>query len=288
MCGRSTRRTNQAARVSISRRGAPAANGRRAPDTHRGLYRAGAVAGRQEGRVVVRGEVFAASAQGRRRRRAHQPRRHDNEFGVTWSPDSRTLVYASDREGAAHLFLYDFATTAETRLTSGADADHSPRVLARRQARGVRPRRPRAARARSRARKQERAVAHGVFDRPPFAGDAAVGVVARQPMARVSHHRHQGLHQRARSRRSTAPRSRPISFLANSFANTVSWSRTARPCASIARPAHRAAADRAHRSAAAHAAVPRRPVSRSLPRGAGAAIATGAHAAPGAAQARDE
>jgi Tol biopolymer transport system component/C-terminal processing protease CtpA/Prc len=74
---------------------------------------------------VVHGEVFAASAKDGGDA-ARVTRSAGSEGQVTWAPDSRRVVYASDREGAIHLFLYDFTTGAETRLTQGARDDAWP------------------------------------------------------------------------------------------------------------------------------------------------------------------
>ena len=76
---------------------------------------------------VAHGEVFAASAQegGQAARVTRTP--EAVEYQVIWAPDSRRLVYVSEREGGKHLWLYDFATREEKRLTSGAGADDTPR-----------------------------------------------------------------------------------------------------------------------------------------------------------------
>jgi Tol biopolymer transport system component/C-terminal processing protease CtpA/Prc len=42
------------------------------------------------------------------------------ERHVTWSPDSRSLFYVSDRHGEDEIFRYDFPTRTETRLTHDA------------------------------------------------------------------------------------------------------------------------------------------------------------------------
>jgi len=75
---------------------------------------------------VARGEVFADFAdketdkeqrQGPSFRVTNTPFR---ERDVTWSPNSRKLIYTSDRHGDEELFLYDFTTQVETRLTASA------------------------------------------------------------------------------------------------------------------------------------------------------------------------
>ena len=71
------------------------------------------------------------------------------EAELAWSPDSRRLVYVSDRDGTHHLFLYDFAHRQETQLTSGRGARQHAALLAGREVDRVRARLTRAARDRS-------------------------------------------------------------------------------------------------------------------------------------------
>jgi tricorn protease len=72
---------------------------------------------------VAHGEVFAdfgdketdkEQRQGPSFRVSNTPFR---ERDVAWSPDSRRLVYTSDRHGDAEVYLYDFVAHTETRLT---------------------------------------------------------------------------------------------------------------------------------------------------------------------------
>src|SRR5262249_34497809 len=48
------------------------------------------------------------------------------ESQVTWSPDGRKLVYASERDGMLSLYLFDFGTNAETRITTSSKDDFAP------------------------------------------------------------------------------------------------------------------------------------------------------------------
>ena len=215
-------RTNQTARIAISRRGAPAANGVEHLSLTEGFTELALSPDGRKVAVVVRGEIFAASARdgGDAARVTRTPQ---NEFGVTWSPDSRRLVYASDRDGIAHLFQYDFATTAETRLTSGTVADHSPRfspdgklvafVRGDNQLRVL-----------DLDSKQDRAVAKGVFDRPPFVG---IPPMTWSPDNRWIAYLTSGIKGFTNVQAAAIDGSadRPISFLANAFAGTVAWSR---------------------------------------------------------------
>ena len=76
---------------------------------------------------IAHGEVFAASAKdaGDALRISHTAAA---ESQPAWSPNSRSLVYGSDQDGATHLFQYDFATRSQTRLTDGDTDDSSPIV----------------------------------------------------------------------------------------------------------------------------------------------------------------
>ncbi len=71
---------------------------------------------------AARGEIFAASS-----KEAGEAVRITNtaapESFVAWSPDSRKLVYDSERDGVMSIYQYDFATETEIRLTrNGNDA----------------------------------------------------------------------------------------------------------------------------------------------------------------------
>ncbi len=74
---------------------------------------------------VAHGEVFAASTKdgGDATRISNSAA---NESQPVWTPNSRSLVYMSTRDGSAHLYQYNFATRDETRLTDGALDDGSP------------------------------------------------------------------------------------------------------------------------------------------------------------------
>jgi tricorn protease len=75
---------------------------------------------------VAHGEVFAASAKdgGPAARVTRTPAA---EYQVVWAPDSRRLVYVSERDGDHKLWLYDFATGEETPLAAGPGTDDTPR-----------------------------------------------------------------------------------------------------------------------------------------------------------------
>nr|MCU0491371.1 S41 family peptidase [Chloroflexaceae bacterium] len=81
---------------------------------------------------VVRGEVFAdfADKETDKEQRQGPSFRITNtaarERAVTWTPDSRSLVYISDRHGEDELYRYDFGSGSETRLTSDQAPKNRP------------------------------------------------------------------------------------------------------------------------------------------------------------------
>lgn len=75
--------------------------------------------------VISHGEVFAASSKD-----GGEAVRITNtvapESNLAWSPDSKKLVYSSERGGAYEIFQYDFPTETETQLTRGTNEDIAP------------------------------------------------------------------------------------------------------------------------------------------------------------------
>ncbi|MFN7934195.1 MAG: S41 family peptidase [Bryobacteraceae bacterium] len=82
-----------------------------------------------DGRKVaftVRGEVFATSSdEGGQAVRVS--RTHGHETQLEWAPDSIRLAYVSDRGGPYNVYLYNFASGEETKLTSAQESDVTPR-----------------------------------------------------------------------------------------------------------------------------------------------------------------
>ncbi|MCG8348147.1 MAG: S41 family peptidase [Chloroflexales bacterium] len=82
---------------------------------------------------VARGEVFAdfADKETDREQRQGPSFRVTNtqarESEITWTPDSRSLIYISDRHGEDELYRYDFLTRTETRLTNDLSPKTQPR-----------------------------------------------------------------------------------------------------------------------------------------------------------------
>ena len=170
---------------------------------------------------VVRGEVFAASAADGGDA-ARVTNSYAEESQPTWSPDSRRLVYVSERDGVPHLFLYDFTTTTETQLTRDAADDSTPRfspdgkMLAF--IRGAKE-----LRVIDVAAKTERVVATAYFERAPLISDRPF---AWSPDSKWLAYLPVGDNQFKNLSIVSVEggAGRPASFLANVFNNTVSWS----------------------------------------------------------------
>lgn len=212
--------TSNAARVSISRRGAPASVGVEHLTLTDGFTELALSPDGKKVAFAARGEIFAASAKdgGDATRLTRTP---ESEAYVVWSPDSRKLVYSSDRDGITHLYLYDFAANAESQLTNGNDADHSARFS---------PDGKQIAyvhgdaelRALDLATKSDRAIARGLFDRPPFAGEPPFAWSPDgQWVAYLSTGAKGFTNVMIVAASGGTPR--PASFIANAFSNTISW-----------------------------------------------------------------
>jgi tricorn protease len=158
--------SGEATRVSIALRGAPAGE----VSEHRSFTNGfSELALSPDGKKVafaVHGQIFAASSKD-----GGDAARITNTSGaedeVAWSPDSRQIVYVSDRDGTPHVYLYDFSTRAESQLTRGPQADTQPQFSPD----GKQLAFLRAARqliVLDMAGKQERVLTTGHLDRPPL------------------------------------------------------------------------------------------------------------------------
>jgi Tol biopolymer transport system component/C-terminal processing protease CtpA/Prc len=214
--------TGRAARVALQRRGAsagPSVERLRMTDQLQEL--ALAPDGKKVA-FVARGEIFAASTTegGDATRVSVTPA---PESQPEWAPDSRRLVYVSDRNGTGQLFLYDFSNNSETQLTRSGQGDDTPRFSPDGKSVAF-VRGGRELRAVDLESKQERVVASGAFERPPINPDRPF---AWSPDGRWIAFMPVG--SRLYRNVFVAPsagggKAQPLSFLANSGSNTVSWS----------------------------------------------------------------
>jgi tricorn protease len=213
--------TSQAREVPITLRGVPAA----AAIEHRTFTdQIQELALAPDGKKIaftVHGEIFSASAKdgGEAVRITTTP---GEEAGLTWSPDSRRLAYTSDRAGVHHLFVYDFGGAQETPLTAGPGRDNMPRyspdgkwIAFQRDSRELRVIDP--------SSREERLVVRGVFDMPPFADTRDYGW---SPDSRFIAYFTAGAKafQNVHVVPVAGGDGRPISFVANTFAGSLSWS----------------------------------------------------------------
>jgi len=170
---------------------------------------------------VVRGEVFAASASdgGDAARVSNSSA---EEYQIAWAPDSRRIVYVSDRDGVPHLFLYDFTSNSETQLTRDAADDSTPHFSPDGKSlafiRGAKE-----LRVMDVAAKTDRIVKTAVFERPPVGSDRPFvwspdsKWIAYVPIA-------ENQFKNVNVVAVDGSTSGSASFLANVFNNTISWS----------------------------------------------------------------
>ena len=213
--------SGQAKQVSITRRGAPAGPGVEHLTFTNQIQEAALAPDGKKVAFVVHGEVFAASAKdgGDAARITHT---EAPELEVAWSPDSRKLVYVSTRSGSANIYLYDFTSNSETRLTSTESSDALP-VFAPDGKSIAFERSGRELRVFDVESKQERLLATGYLGRPPlnasrpFAWSPDSRWLAYITLGNKSFRNIQVV-------AAAGGESRQISFLANSFSDSVSWS----------------------------------------------------------------
>jgi Tol biopolymer transport system component/C-terminal processing protease CtpA/Prc len=175
--------------------------------------------------LVVHGKAFAASARDGGEAVRINSGSSGLESHVTWAHDSKRLVYVSDRDGPRHLFLYEFGSGTETRLTRGADDDTSPH-FGPDDASLAFERNGSELRVIELKTRKERLLAAGQgFERAPF--DRAPAPLAWSPKGDWIAYTSIGA--RGFSNLYVVPadgsaKARQVTFLANSFAHSVSWS----------------------------------------------------------------
>lgn len=172
---------------------------------------------------IARGEIFAASS----KEGGDAAKVTDTaaaESFVAWAGDSTKIVYASERAGDMSLYQYDFPTETETRLTSG-NSDALP-VFAPDGKSFVFVRNARQLFLYDVEKKQERKLCDFYTDLPPLLGKETL---AWSPDGKWIAFLTYAPQNRSYTNVNVVSvenggASRPISFLANSFSNSISWS----------------------------------------------------------------
>jgi tricorn protease len=171
--------------------------------------------------MVARGEVFAASAKD-----GGDGQRLTNtaaaESFPAWSPDSRKVVYASERSGKMQIFQYDFATESETQITNTGD-DFAP-VYAPDGKSIAFVRNARALVIYDVNSKQERELCKLYTDAPPIGGKNFVWSPDSGWIAFSTNDPENRTYTNISVVSAKGGEAKPISFVANSFAGNISWS----------------------------------------------------------------
>ncbi|HUQ98601.1 MAG TPA: S41 family peptidase [Gemmatimonadaceae bacterium] len=216
------RASSSAKQIPIALRGAPAGNSIDHLTLNSGIREVALSPDAKKVAFLVHGEIFAASAKdGGDGARVSTSAGAEGQ--LRWAPDSRRLLYASDRDGVSHLFLYDFGSRTETQLTRGPGGDVTPRwspdgksIAYMHDAKELRIIDP--------VTKADRKVATAILDRAPFLTDRGT---AWSPDGRwIAYLAPQGskLYGNVFVVSADGGDVRPVSFTPTVFANSISWS----------------------------------------------------------------
>lgn len=172
--------------------------------------------------VIARGEVFAASADDGgdaiRITETAAP-----ESFATWSGDNQKIVYASERNGKLQLFQYDFVKESETQLTEKGD-DFAP-VFSPDGKSIAFVRNARSLMIYDIEKKQERELCKFYTDLPPLIGKKTVAWSPdNQWLAFLTYTPETRSYTNVSVVAASGGAAKPISFIANSNAGSLSWS----------------------------------------------------------------
>ena len=213
--------TGEAKQVSITLRGAPAGPAIERMTLTNGFEEMELSPDGRKVAFVVHGEVFAApSRDGGTATRVTTTAAREHQ--VRWSPDSRRLVYVSDRDGSQGLYLYDFGSTQETRLTQAAAGDVTPMFSPDGKSIAFQ-RGGTELRVIDLDTKRDRLITRGTFSRAPFTADGSVAWSPDNRWLAYVDRAAKGFSNVYVSPAAGGERHQ-VSFLANEFGGTISWS----------------------------------------------------------------
>ncbi|MGI4751051.1 MAG: S41 family peptidase [Janthinobacterium lividum] len=213
--------SGKASEVNIVRRGAPASPGidhQRLTAQFRNMVLS------PDGKKIAftaHGDVFVASAkEGGDALRVTKT--SGNESQLAWLPNSNSLIYVSDREDAGHLYQYNFITAKEVQLTKSSEDDGGP-ILSPNGKLVAFIRNGKELMVLDLASRQEKTVAKGYLDRPPF---SAQGSVCWSPDGKWLAYAAYGTKafRNINVVSVLGGEAKPVSFLANTFGGNVNWS----------------------------------------------------------------
>ncbi|NJM54339.1 MAG: peptidase S41, partial [Blastocatellia bacterium] len=172
--------------------------------------------------VIGRGEIFAASAKDGGDA-VRVTKTAAAESFAAWSGDSRKLVYASERNGTKQIFQYDFTTETETQLTTIGN-DFSP-IFSPDGKMMAFIRNGRSMMVYDVVTKQERELCKLYTDSPPLIGKRSFAWSPDNKwIAFLTYAPETRSYTNVSIVSATGGAARPVSFLANSNAGTISWS----------------------------------------------------------------
>lgn len=216
--------SGQATEVQITRRGAPIGPSIERLTLNNGFQDLALSPDGRKIAFVARGEIFAASSRDGGDA-VRVTRTVAAESDVVWSPDSKRIAYVSERDGAPHLFLYDFTNNAETQLTNTAGADAAPRFSPDGKLIAF-VRDGKELRVYETESKQERKLADARMERPPFLNNRSF---AWSPDSKwlafsaVSNKSFRNIYAVQASVKEGGGETRQISSLASNSGSSISW-----------------------------------------------------------------
>ncbi|MCO6509899.1 MAG: PD40 domain-containing protein [Aridibacter famidurans] len=171
---------------------------------------------------IARGDVFAASSSDGGEAVQVTKTAAPESFAV-WSPDSRKVIYASEREGTYRLYEYDFGSGAERRLTSAGN-DYAPAFAPDGKSLAF-LRNGRSIMRLELDSLKEWKIADTYSDMPPLAGKRSM-VFSKDGkwLAYLTLSPNQRSYTNVWVAPTEGGDAKQVSFLANSFSGTVSWS----------------------------------------------------------------